>query len=669
MTLEISNDYGKIDISNEVIASVVGGKAVECYGIVGMASRQQVRDGIAEILGHENYAKGIKVTENNGVVDIDMYIIVSYGVKISEVANNVQSTVKYTLEKSLNVSVNSINIYVQGVRVNNTGKISKINGKLFADMIIQGAQNLSNNADLVDSLNVYPVPDGDTGTNMNLTMTSGREEVENNLSKNIGELGKTFSKGLLMGARGNSGVILSQLFRGFCKNIESESEINSKLLAESFQAGVETAYKAVMKPVEGTILTVAKDAAQAAIEKANSTEDCIELMEYIIVKANESLENTPNLLAVLKEVGVVDSGGKGLLCVYEGFLKALKGEKVEAKVAKLDKDEFVHDEHDFHGVINTEDIIYGYCTEMMVRFGKNKKAFDEQEFRQDMSQFGDSLLVINDEEIVKVHVHTEYPGKVFNYGQQYGELIKLKVENMREQHREVIRKEQHTAKPKMETVETAIITISMGEGISEIFKSMGATHIISGGQTMNPSTEDIVKVIEQSKCKRAIILPNNKNILMASEQAASIVDAEAVVIPTKSIPQGISALFQYDVDATLEENKAQMADSVNNVKSGSLTYAVRDTKIDGVEIKKDAFMGLIEDKIVSSKSDQLTTVTELLNEMLAEDSEILTVIIGQDAEQAVTDNMINWIEERYPDVEVEVHEGGQPIYQYFFSVE
>lgn len=547
--------------------------------------------------------------------------------------------------------------------------ISKINGKLFADMIIQGAQNLSNNADLVDSLNVYPVPDGDTGTNMNLTMTSGREEVENNLSKNIGELGKTFSKGLLMGARGNSGVILSQLFRGFCKNIESESEINSKLLAESFQAGVETAYKAVMKPVEGTILTVAKDAAQAAIEKANSTEDCIELMEYIIVKANESLENTPNLLAVLKEVGVVDSGGKGLLCVYEGFLKALKGEKVEAKVAKLDKDEFVHDEHDFHGVINTEDIIYGYCTEMMVRFGKNKKAFDEQEFRQDMSQFGDSLLVINDEEIVKVHVHTEYPGKVFNYGQQYGELIKLKVENMREQHREVIRKEQHTAKPKMETVETAIITISMGEGISEIFKSMGATHIISGGQTMNPSTEDIVKVIEQSKCKRAIILPNNKNILMASEQAASIVDAEAVVIPTKSIPQGISALFQYDVDATLEENKAQMAFSVNNVKSGSLTYAVRDTKIDGVEIKKDAFMGLIEDKIVSSKSDQLTTVTELLNEMLAEDSEILTVIIGQDAEQAVTDNMINWIEERYPDVEVEVHEGGQPIYQYFFSVE
>ncbi len=547
--------------------------------------------------------------------------------------------------------------------------ISKINGKLFADMIIQGAQNLSNNADLVDSLNVYPVPDGDTGTNMNLTMTSGREEVENNLSKNIGELGKTFSKGLLMGARGNSGVILSQLFRGFCKNIESESEINSKLLAESFQAGVETAYKAVMKPVEGTILTVAKDAAQAAIEKANNTEDCIELMEYIIVKANESLENTPNLLAVLKEVGVVDSGGKGLLCVYEGFLKALKGEKVEAKVAKIDKDEFVHDEHDFHGVINTEDIIYGYCTEMMVRFGKNKKAFDEQEFRQDMSQFGDSLLVINDEEIVKVHVHTEYPGKVFNYGQQYGELIKLKVENMREQHREVIRKEQHTAKPKMETVETAIITISMGEGISEIFKSMGATHIISGGQTMNPSTEDIVKVIEQSKCKRAIILPNNKNILMASEQAASIVDAEAVVIPTKSIPQGISALFQYDVDATLEENKAQMADSVNNVKSGSLTYAVRDTKIDGVEIKKDAFMGLIEDKIVSSQSDQLTTVTELLNEMLAEDSEILTVIIGQDAEQAVTDNMIYWIEEQYPDVEVEVHEGGQPIYQYFFSVE
>lgn len=551
--------------------------------------------------------------------------------------------------------------------------ISKINGKLFADMIIQGAQNLSNNADLVDSLNVYPVPDGDTGTNMNLTITSGREEVENNLSQNIGELGKTFSKGLLMGARGNSGVILSQLFRGFCKNIEEEKEISVQQFAESFQAGVETAYKAVMKPVEGTILTVAKDASKAAMDYVDQAEDCVDLMVHVIEAASESLDNTPNLLAVLKEVGVVDSGGKGLLCVYEGFLKGLKGEKIEAQAPKLDTELFVNDDHDFHGVINTEDIVYGYCTEMMVRFGKNKKTFDEQEFRNDMSEFGDSLLVINDDEIVKVHVHTEHPGDVFNYGQKYGELIKLKVENMREQHREVIRKEQDGLQNKSanesQTVETAIVTISVGDGIAELFKSMGATHIISGGQTMNPSTEDIVKVIEQSQCKRAIILPNNKNIMMASEQAASIVEAETVVIPTKSIPQGISALFQYDLESSLEDNKRHMSDALETVQSGSITFAVRDTKIDGIEIKKDEFMGLAEDKIVTSDVNQFHAVKGLLSKLLNEDSEILTMISGEDADNSITNQIIDWIESEYPDVEVEQHEGGQPIYQYFFAVE
>ncbi|MCO0860422.1 fatty acid kinase catalytic subunit FakA [Staphylococcus pasteuri] len=548
--------------------------------------------------------------------------------------------------------------------------ISKINGKLFADMIIQGAQNLSNNADLVDSLNVYPVPDGDTGTNMNLTITSGREEVENNLSQNIGELGKTFSKGLLMGARGNSGVILSQLFRGFCKNIETEAEITAQQLAASLQAGVETAYKAVMKPVEGTILTVAKDAAQAAVDKAETSNDCIEVMESTIEAAEKSLNNTPNLLAVLKEVGVVDSGGKGLLSVYEGFLKGLNGETIEASKPKLDTDTLVNDEHDFHGVINTEDIVYGYCTEMMVRFGKDKKPFKEEEFRQDMSEFGDSLLVINDDEIVKVHVHTEYPGQVFNYGQQYGELIKLKVENMREQHREVIRKEANNHKHETpQTVETAIITISMGDGISELFKSMGATHIISGGQTMNPSTEDIVKVIEQSECKRAIILPNNKNILMASEQAAEIVDAEAVVIPTKSVPQGIAALFQFDADSSLEDNKSHMVNALDVVKSGSVTFAVRDTKIDGVEIKKDEFMGLAEDKIITCDADQYTATKQLLEAMLSEDSEILTIIAGEDSKQQITNQLTEWVESTYPDVEIEKHNGQQPIYQYLFAVE
>ncbi|MDK9865178.1 MULTISPECIES: fatty acid kinase catalytic subunit FakA [Staphylococcus] len=549
--------------------------------------------------------------------------------------------------------------------------VSKINGKLFAEMIIQGAQNLSNHADLVDSLNVYPVPDGDTGTNMNLTMTSGREAVEENLSQHIGELGKTYSKGLLMGARGNSGVILSQLFRGFSKSLEAYDEINAQQLAESFKAGVETAYKAIMKPVEGTILTVARDAADAAMRKVEETEDCIELMTYILEEAEISLENTPNLLPVLKEVGVVDSGGKGLVVVYAGFLKALKGETVSAETAKLDKDSLVNEAHDFHGVINTEDIVYGYCTEMMVRFGKNKKVFDEQTFREDMSTYGDSLLVINDDEIVKVHVHSEKPGDVFNYGQQYGELIKLKVENMREQHREVVKKEQvgqrDTQTP--ETVETAVIAISMGEGISELFKSMGATHMISGGQTMNPSTEDIVKVIEQSQCKRAIILPNNKNIMMASEQAANIVGAEAVVIPTKSIPQGIAALFNYDESDALEANKTRMVESLEAVKSGSVTYAVRDTKIDGVEIKKDAFMGLVEDKIVTSNENEFETVKGLLSEMIQDDSEIITMIIGEDANTSLTSDIETWLEASYPEVELDQHDGQQPVYQYLFSVE
>ncbi|MGV3041719.1 fatty acid kinase catalytic subunit FakA [Staphylococcus rostri] len=554
--------------------------------------------------------------------------------------------------------------------------ITKINGNLFADMIIQGAQNLSNNADLVDSLNVYPVPDGDTGTNMNLSMTSGKEEVQNNPSSHIGNLGKSFSKGLLMGARGNSGVILSQIFRGFSKALEEESEIDAKGFARSFDAGVKTAYKAVMKPVEGTILTVAKDAGQAAIDTAEKTEDCLEIMTAVYEAAQKSLENTPNLLPVLKEVGVVDSGGKGLTLVYEGFLKAMKGETIEPQTPKVDKEEFFNDDHDFHGVINTEDIVYGYCTEMMVRFQSGKAPFDEATFREDMSKFGDSLLVISDDEIVKVHVHTETPGEVFTFGQKYGELIKVKAENMREQHREVLRKEaanadkQAAAEPKTaEKVETAIITISMGDGITELFKSMGATHIISGGQTMNPSTEDIVTVIQESGCKRAIILPNNKNIQMASQQAAEIVDVEAVVVPTRTVPQGIAAMFSYDTTASIEDNAEAMTAALANVKSGSITYAVRDTKIDGINIEKGAYMGLVEDKIIVSDRDVEATLKQTLEAMIDEDSEILTVIAGEEATEAQTAFIESFVEEHFEDLELEVQEGQQPIYPYLFSVE
>ncbi|MBH9579850.1 fatty acid kinase catalytic subunit FakA [Staphylococcus felis] len=553
--------------------------------------------------------------------------------------------------------------------------ITKINGNLFAEMIIQGAQNLSNNADMVDALNVYPVPDGDTGTNMNLSMTSGRDEVQNNPSSHIGQLGKVFSKGLLMGARGNSGVILSQIFRGFSKALEEYSEIDAKQFAQSFDAGVQTAYKAVMKPVEGTILTVAKDAGKVAVEKAEETNDCLEIMEAVYEAAQKSLDNTPNLLPVLKEVGVVDSGGKGLTLVYEGFLKAMKGETITAQTPKVDTETLFNDEHDFHGVINTEDIVYGYCTEMMVRFQSDKKPFNEADFREAMSQFGDSLLVISDDEIVKVHVHTETPGKVFTFGQEFGELIKVKAENMREQHREVLRKErshQSKGEPKTQSkndVETAIITISMGEGISELFKSMGATHVINGGQTMNPSTEDIVNVINESGCKRAIILPNNKNIQMASQQATEIVDIEAVVVPTKTVPQGIAAMFHYDQQASLETNHEVMTSALADVQSGSMTYAVRDTKIDGINIEKDAFMGLVEDKIVVSDRDPNIVLQKTLDTMLKSDSEILTVIVGEEAEQSQIDWIESYVDEHYDEVEVEIQNGHQPIYPFLFAVE
>ncbi len=431
--------------------------------------------------------------------------------------------------------------------------MKKIDGKLFADMIVQGSDSLSNNADFVDSLNVFPVPDGDTGTNMNLSMSSGAGEVKTQNSAHIGEVGKVFSKGLLMGARGNSGVILSQLFRGFSKSIENENEIDAIQFAKAFQAGVNTAYKAVMKPVEGTILTVAREAGEAAVKSAETTDDIITVMEAVIESGQVALDNTPNQLPVLKEVGVVDSGGQGLMFVYEGFLATLKGEKIAPNREKVDTDEFINDDHDFGGIIDTEDIVYGYCTEIMVRFDKDKKPFDEEQFRQDMSEFGDSLLVISDDEIVKVHVHSETPGEVLTYGSQYGELIKMKIENMREQHREVLRKsaDKKIKQEKQEEIDTAVITISMGDGITKLFKSLGATHVISGGQTMNPSTEDIVKVVKESGCKKAIILPNNKNIIMAAEQVEQLVDIPVAVVTSKTVSQGLSAMLNFNLEQSI----------------------------------------------------------------------------------------------------------------------
>jgi DAK2 domain fusion protein YloV len=556
--------------------------------------------------------------------------------------------------------------------------IKTLDGKRFAEMVIQGANHLSVNAKMVDALNVFPVPDGDTGTNMNLSMTSGAKEVRNNVQEHIGKVGSALAKGLLMGARGNSGVILSQLFRGFAKSIEQKSSINSKEFAAAFEAGVETAYKAVMKPVEGTILTVAKDAAKKALAAAKNTDDIVKVMEEIVKEAKASLNRTPELLPVLKEVGVVDSGGQGLVLVYEGFLAELKGEKLSDVPSSLPSmDELVSAEHhkSVQGHINTEDIEFGYCTEFMVKLEKDKLAnnpFNEDTFRQDLSQYGDSLLVISDEEIVKVHIHSEQPGECLNYGQKYGSLIKIKIENMREQHSSIVEAQtplQTETKVPKKKEEYGIITVAMGEGIAELFKSIGAKAVIEGGQTMNPSTEDFVKAIKEVNAKNIIILPNNKNIIMAAQQAAELVEENVIVIPSKTVPQGMTALLAFNPAAAVEDNEANMVRALDTVKTGQITFAVRDTNIDGLEIENGDFMGIADGKIKVKNKDKLQAAKQLLDEMMTDDSEILTILYGEDATEEEVEELVAYCEEKFEDAEVEVHNGKQPLYAFIFSIE
>lgn len=543
-------------------------------------------------------------------------------------------------------------------------------------MILYGAHHLSQNANVVDALNVFPVPDGDTGTNMNLSMTSGAKEVEQIDTANIGKVAQSLSRGLLMGARGNSGVILSQLFRGFGKSIEQKSEINAKEFAAAFQAGVDTAYKAVMKPVEGTILTVAKDAAKKAVLAAQTETNIIKVMEAVVNQAEASLERTPELLPVLKEVGVVDSGGKGLLYVYEGFLASLKGEKLSDKAAALPSlDDLVSAEHhkNAQSHMNTEDIEFGYCTEFMVKLDSGKRNFNEDAFRQDLSGFGDSLLVVSDENIAKVHIHAEYPGEVMTYAQKYGSLINMKIENMREQHSAILsQNKQETApaeKAPADKQPYGIVTVAMGEGIAELFESIGATKIIEGGQTMNPSTEDIVQAIKDANADTVVILPNNSNIVMAANQAADVAGQHVIVIPTKTVPQGMAALLAFNPALSADENEAAMLGAIGEVKSGQITYAVRDTNIDGIDIKKGDFMGILNGKIVETASDQLTAAKKLIAGMIDEDSEIVTVIKGEDAPEEEAEELAAYISETYEDVEVEVHDGKQPLYSYILAVE
>ena len=549
--------------------------------------------------------------------------------------------------------------------------MEKINGLVLAEMIDLGSKNLAKNAEKINALNVFPVPDGDTGTNMNLSMSSGAKETAANVVENIGELGKSFSKGLLMGARGNSGVILSQLFRGMSQHIVDKKEVNAKEFAEAIQNGVSIAYKAIIKPVEGTILTVAREAAEAGMKAAENTTSVVEVMETIYAEAQASLKRTPELLPILKEVGVVDSGGQGLVCVYQGFVAALKGEKIEGLEAVETNvvDMQFEDDHDMD-FMNPEDIVYGFCTEFTVRLDKEKKEFNEDKFREDMSKFGDSLLVISDSEFVKIHVHTETPGDVFNYGQQYGELIKIKSDNMREQHREVLRKQEakQTTAPK-ELKEQAMISISMGAGLSKVLTSMGVDYIVEGGQTMNPSTEDIMKAIKEVNAKNIFIFPNNKNIQLAAKQAAELAEENVFVVESKTAPQGLAAVMVYNPQASAEENFANMQEVLSTVSTLEVTHAVRDTNIEGVEIKKDEFMGIRNGKIVVSNLSLNTVLEELLEKSLDEDSEIVTLYLGEESTEEYTDFLEQLIEEKYPDVEVELIESGQPVYPYIIGVE
>ncbi|CEG22442.1 DAK2 domain protein [Planococcus massiliensis] len=550
--------------------------------------------------------------------------------------------------------------------------MKSLNGIQFAEMVQMGSHHLFQNADYVDALNVFPVPDGDTGTNMNLSMTSGAKETKANAEEHIGKTAGALSKGLLMGARGNSGVILSQLFRGFGKYISNESELSAAKLAEALQHGVETAYKAVMKPVEGTILTVAKDAAAKGMELANKEEDIVVLFEAVVAEAKASLERTPDLLPVLKEVGVVDSGGQGLVYIYEGFLACLKGEQLPEKHAHNTMDDLVSAEHhkNIAGFMDTADIKFGYCTEFMVKFEEGKKEFNEAAFRTDLSEYGDSLLVISDDEIAKIHIHSEEPGKVLTYGQNYGSLISMKIENMRQQHIDIVGEGFQKAQPAAATSHPyAVVTVAMGEGIAELLRSIGASYVIEGGQTMNPSTEDIVNAIRSINAERVLILPNNKNIIMAAEQAAELLDIEAAVVPTKDVPQGMSALLAFNPEASVQENLQLMENASKQVKSGSVTFAVRDTSIDGIEIKKDDFMGISEGKIVISDSDLERVTEELVAKLIDEDSEIVTILYGEDTTEEAAEALGSFIESLNDEVEVEIHNGKQPLYPYIISVE
>ena len=540
--------------------------------------------------------------------------------------------------------------------------IQYIEGKMLRDMFVTGANNLQNHKELVDKLNVFPVPDGDTGTNMSLTISYAMKELAKVENDSITEIGKSLSKGSLMGARGNSGVILSQIIRGFSKSIEGKEQISTEDLAKAFKNGSDTAYKAVIKPIEGTILTVVRESGEYAIKAAKKEKDLLKFLEMVIDEANKSLERTPELLKNLKEAGVVDSGGKGLVLIYEGMYEALKGKPIKAKDLN---DSNVSEVKQAGTSINTEDIKFCYCTEFILE----SNSISDTEIRDIMLKYGDSLAVVGDEGIIKVHVHTNDPGLVLQDALKHGQLVTIKIENMKLQHENILVGDTDEIAQSVEEKEYGFIATSMGEGLAKIFKDFGVDYIIEGGQTMNPSTEDFMKAIDSINAKTIFIFPNNSNIIMAANQAKELSDKNIIVIPTKNTPQGFTALVNFNADASVEENEQALMESLTMVKSGQVTFAVRDTVMNDVEVKEGNIIGIAEGKLMDAGDSVDEITTSLVEKLVDEDSAIITLFYGEDVTEEDANNLRDELEEKFEDLDIELYYGGQPLYYYLISVE
>ncbi len=553
--------------------------------------------------------------------------------------------------------------------------VKTIDAKMLSKMFLAGAKNLEEKKEWINELNVFPVPDGDTGTNMTLTIMAGAKEVSAMEKPDMTVLCKAISSGSLRGARGNSGVILSQLFRGFTKGVRDYEELNAKILADAFDKAVETAYKAVMKPKEGTILTVAKGGARKARELADrGEEDLTVFFEEVIKYADEVLEKTPDLLPVLKQAGVVDSGGQGLMQVLKGAYEAFLGKEIDFKLSDVKASASATS-------VNMDaqaqaDIKFGYCTEFIIMLSRNFNIKQEMDFKAYLESIGDSIVVVADEDVVKVHVHTNDPGMAIQKALKYGALSNMKIDNMRLEHQEKLfqmaeKQRKEAAEPEeMPKKEVGFIAVSAGDGIQEIFKGLGVDYVIEGGQTMNPSTADMLDAVEKVNADTVFILPNNKNIILAADQASHMVeDKKIIVIPTKTVPQGITAVINYVPELSVEENTDTMSEEIKSVRTGQVTYAVRDTMIDDKEIKQGDYMGIGDSGILSNGTDMMEVTSRMIEDMMEDDKELISIYYGSEVSEETAGELKDRVEERYPRCDVELQYGGQPIYYYIVSAE